>query len=327
VSGSAEPVGATGREEKPVAAARRRTPWYWRAPRFLLRLIVVAFLLIVGCNTMSTALVDRVDRNVERDENGIMSGAADRTLGSPDSPNAVLFVHGYAGGTDNFNRLPQQLADAGWFVRVIRLPGHGTTPRDMEKIKADELIQAVRAESQKLNQTHQRVVLVGHSMGGAISTIVAAEGNIDALILGGAYFGITDRWYYGFSAETWTRFSSRLLRWVYKGDLFLQVNDKSAKRYITSYTWLPTKSGIMLMDIGNRAKAPELLAKITCPVLMLHSHGDIAAAPEAAEASFAAMASANKKLIWLDRSNHHVFWDFDHETLEAETLRFLTSIP
>ncbi|MDZ4859056.1 MAG: alpha/beta fold hydrolase [Candidatus Hydrogenedentes bacterium] len=225
-------------------------------------------------------------------------------------------MHGYAGAGDNFNRLPQQFAHAGWFVRVMRLPGHGTSPRDMEKVTADELLEAVRSEVAELREEHERIVLVGHSMGGALCTLAAAETPVDGLILGGAYFGITDRWYYILSGETWTRFSSKLMRWVYKGHLFTQVNDDSAKPNITSYTWLPTKAGLTLIEIGRRASAPTVLERVKCTVLMFHAPGDIAASSQAAENAFGMMGSKDKELVWLEKSNHHVFWDYDHEVIE-----------
>ena len=35
------------------------------------------------------------------------------------------------------------------------------------------------------------------------------------------------------------------------------------------------------------------------------------------------MASDEKKFVLLERSNHHIFWDYDREQVYAEVLRFL----
>jgi carboxylesterase len=181
-------------------------------------------------------------------------------------------------------------------------------------------------ELRGLKLRHKKVILVGHSMGGALSTLAVSELGADGLVLGGAYFGVTHRWYYGLRPETWTKVSARVLPWVYKGKLFIQVNDKSAKEHITSYTWIPAKAAVTLSKIGERVNDPQVLQKVTCPVLMLHAQGDIAASPEASERALNAMASTDKQLVWLERSNHHVFWDYDRELVATEVLAFVKRI-
>ncbi|MBX7258937.1 MAG: alpha/beta fold hydrolase [Candidatus Hydrogenedentes bacterium] len=257
-------------------------------------------------------LIDPADRNAPRDpQTGVMRGSEARDLGPEDAPNAVLFVHGFAGAGNNFNDLPERLAAKGWRVRVMRLPGHGTSPRDLENVTADELLSAVVSEATTLREKHTRVVLVGHSMGGALSTLTASRVPVDGIVLGGAYFGMTDRWYYGLKPERWTTLGRAVTRWVYKGRLFTQVNRKEAKKKIVSYTWIPTKSSVMLLELARRVNEPSTLSHVTCPVLMVHSHGDVAASAKAAERAFNAMASTKKELLWFDRSNHHIYWDYD----------------
>jgi carboxylesterase len=272
-------------------------------------------------------LIDPADRRAPRDSaTGVMLGAEERNLGPEDAPGAVLFVHGFAGAGNNFNELPERLAAKGWRVRVMRLPGHGTSPRDLENVTAGELLDAVLSETKALREKHAHVVLVGHSMGGALSTLTAAQIPVDGIVLGGAYFGMTDRWYYGMKPERWTKVGSVISRWAYKGRLFTQVNRKEAKKQIVSYTWIPTKTGVMLIDLGRRANDIGTLSRVTCPVLMIHSHGDIAASPKAAEHAFKAMASDKKRLLWFDRSNHHIYWDYDAEAVAKAVEAFCDQI-
>ncbi|NUM55575.1 MAG: alpha/beta fold hydrolase [Candidatus Hydrogenedentes bacterium] len=261
-----------------------------------------------------------------RNPDGIMIGAEARELGDPNSPNAALFVHGFVGAGTNFNQLPQKFADAGWFVRVMRLPGHGTSPRDVEIVTADELEAAVLDEVAQLRERHERIVLVGHSMGGTLCTLAASKTNVDGLILGGAYFGVTYRWYYVLPPEVWTDLSSHVIRWVYKGHLFTQVNDRSQLPNILSYTWVPTKAGVTLNELGRRVNKPETLEHVTCSIIMFHSHHDIAASQEAASNALKRMRSSDKQMIWVDKSNHHVFWDFDRDLILDESLKFAAKV-
>ena len=203
------------------------------------------------------------------------------------------------------------------------LPGHGTSPKDFAQCIPEDLITAVREEARAMREKHKTFVMAGHSMGGALSTIVAAEVKPDGLILAAPYFGVTYRWYYGLRPETWTRLASRLVPYVYKGKLFLQVNRKAAKADIFSYTWIPSKGLRTLVGVGERAKDKAVLSKIACPVLWLHSEGDVAASEAAAEAAVAQMASPTKETVRLVRSNHHIFWDYEREEVAEAILRFM----
>ncbi|HDP34785.1 MAG TPA: alpha/beta fold hydrolase [Candidatus Hydrogenedentes bacterium] len=120
--------------------------------------------------------VTRYDDKTPRDpETGIMEGAAPRTLGPENTDKAILFVHGFSGTPNNFHDLPDQVAEAGWRVRVMLLPGHGTSPREFEKTSAEQLRQGVADELAPLRERYKTVVLVGHSMGGALATLTTAE--------------------------------------------------------------------------------------------------------------------------------------------------------
>lgn len=273
---------------------------------------------------MLKPMIERSDRAAPRDPaTGILIGAEPRELGPPDARCAVLFIHGFVGAGSNFGDLPGQIAAESYFVRVMRLPGHGTSPLDLIRVTADDLLDAVREEVRTLKHTHSRVVLVGHSMGATLAALIAAQDGVDGVVLGAPYFGVTSRWYYCFKSETWIRLTRPVLRWVYKGKLFVQVNRKEAKRDILAYRWVPREAGDALLELGARVNKVEILEAIKCPVLLLHAPGDIAASPIAAESAFQKMASAEKRFVWLRRSNHHIFWDYDREQVIQDVIVFL----
>jgi len=295
-----------------------------RAKRALLGALVVAVLSYAGCAVVTNKLVLREERTAVRDpESGLLVGTAPRVLGPEDSSCAVLMVHGYLGAGQNFADLPERLAQQGWRVRVMLLPGHGTSPHDLEAVTPDELIDAVLEEARALRAHHQKVVLVGHSMGGTLSTLAAAEVPLDGLVLAAPYFGITRRWYYVLSPEQWVRIGSPLLRWVYKGHKFTQVNRPEGKKQVLSYTWVPVKSGLALTELAREVNQPGLLERIECPVLLIHSHGDVAASPRHAAAAFERFPSSDKRFVWFDRSNHHLFFDYDREQVMEEIAAFV----
>lgn len=297
-----------------------------RWPKRLLR-AAAALVALVLLHALVGFIGARVeDRTAPRTPDGIRVGAEERTLGPENAPGAVLFVHGFVGGSNNFAEVPDALAAQGWRVRVMRLPGHGTSPRDPAQQDASALIEAVRREAAALREKHRKLVLVGHSMGGALCTLAAAESPPDALVLAAPYFGVTYHWYYALPPETWVGMLSPLAPYVYKGQLFLQVNRREAKPSIFSYQWIPSRNFRTLVNIGRRAKDPAVLARINCRVLLLHAQGDVAASYEASAAALAQMPSKHKQRVELPRSNHHIFWDYDQDLVQESIVAFLKAL-
>lgn len=289
---------------------------------------VTTVLLFGGCCVVSERLVTAADRRAPRDpETGYLLGAEVRELGPQDAPGAALLVHGFIGTGNNFGELPERIAEKGWRVRLMSLPGHGTTPRDFVDVTPDQLLEAVRDEATALRERYGTVVLVGHSMGGALSTLVASEGGADGLVLAAPYFGVTHRWYYILHPEVWfTVIRPFLPRWFYKGDLFMQVNRKEAKPQIVTYKWVRVESTETLLEVGRRARAPERLLTVACPVLLIHSRGDVAASFEASQRAFEVIGSDEKRAVWLTESNHHLFWDYERERVIENVREFLDTV-
>jgi carboxylesterase len=85
---------------------------------------------------------------------------------------AVLCCHGYTGYPGELIRPGTDLYDAGFDVYAIRYPGHGTCGDDFLQSKAEDWIGTAYNAFSELKGQYAEVYLVGHSMGGAIATII-----------------------------------------------------------------------------------------------------------------------------------------------------------
>ena len=259
----------------------------------------------------------------ERDAEGVILGAEDRTLGDPAAPVACLLVHGFGGTGNNFNELPEALAEAGYYVRVPRLPGHGTTPDDMAERTEAELLDAVRVELDALRESHQQVYLVGFSMGGTLATIVASEKDVDGLVLIAPYYEVRMHWYYGIKPHRWNHLLSPVVEYVPRFECFTRCRKKEVWPDIIAYNALPTRFVHVLEALGEQAYNPETLGKITAPVILLQSTSDFTASPDASKQAVETMKSERKEMVWYQNSDHILLWDYDGADATARIVRFV----
>ncbi|MBU0753678.1 MAG: alpha/beta fold hydrolase [Planctomycetes bacterium] len=256
-------------------------------------------------------------------DTGVIIGTEAITLPGR-SDRACLLIHGWMGSRIDFNDLGERLAQRGFTVRLMRLPGHGTTPLDLESRGLQDLDDAVREELSVLRTTYSEVMVVGFSMGGALASMLAAQEPVDRLVLAAPFFGVTYRPWYLLPPETWNRFIRLFLSYTIKGKAFVQVNREEAKSRLFSYRVAPTAAVTLLCETGRKARQTALLERIDCPVLWLHGREDLAASLDAAEEAFAKISSKDKRRIVLERSNHHLFWDYDAERVMTAILDFLS---
>ncbi len=102
-------------------------------------------------------------------------------LGSGDI--GILGIHGYTGYPGELAFLSKGLAERGYHVVVPRLPGHGTNGADFARTGHHDWISAVIEAYIELQSQHERVYVMGHSMGGALALIVASLFPVERLVL------------------------------------------------------------------------------------------------------------------------------------------------
>jgi carboxylesterase len=96
---------------------------------------------------------------------------------------AVLLCHGYTGYPGELIRPGIDIFEKGMDVYCPRYPGHGTSGDDFLASKAEDWIGTVYDACAYLVQQYDQVSLVGHSMGGAIATLIADAFDVETLAL------------------------------------------------------------------------------------------------------------------------------------------------
>lgn len=96
----------------------------------------------------------------------------------------VLLIHGFTATTVEVRWLADYLHKKGFTVSAPLLPGHGTTPNDLNKRKYSEWIKCVEEAFDSLKKTCSTVIIGGESMGAVLSLYLAEKHpEIKALLL------------------------------------------------------------------------------------------------------------------------------------------------
>jgi len=111
----------------------------------------------------------------------------------PGARGAILLIHGYTGYPGELEFLADALFHAGHTVCAPRLPGHGTDRADFRSTGAADWIRRARDAYIEMQAEYGRVRIVGHSMGGAIATILAADYHADGIALLAPALDLSDK--------------------------------------------------------------------------------------------------------------------------------------
>lgn len=228
----------------------------------------------------------------------------------------VLLVHGFTGSPASMRPWGEFLHSKGYTVRVPLLPGHGTRPENLNKVKWQEWPAKVEFELSELRKSCDVIFLVGLSMGGGTVLNVAASHNeiLAGVILVNPMIHVK-----GVPVEL-AFFLSRLQK------MRTSVGDDIKRPGITEwgYDALPTRGVYQLLKMLRITR--RNLKNITVPVQLFHSVEDHTLPVTNTEIIFDEIGSLNKSRIELVNSYHVATMDYDQELIFQNSLTFIESL-
>lgn len=92
----------------------------------------------------------------------------------------LLIIHGTFGSPHEYDEVCQRLHAEGIVTRCVTLPGHGDSPStSLAKVSAYDMLAECQVAYDDLACNCDHVVLLGHSLGGALSLLVAAHRSLN----------------------------------------------------------------------------------------------------------------------------------------------------
>jgi carboxylesterase len=247
---------------------------------------------------------------------GVIVGAAPIELHRPNSP-GVLLIHGGGDTPQALAQLAGHLHSRGFSVRVPLLAGHGRSLAALRGVSARQLHDDVRKEFAAWRARHDRVAVVGLSMGGALSIKLASEQPVEALVLLAPYIAMPPG----------TRGMARTIQawgWLFPYFTSLgtrSIRDPAAGARALGHGILTPAALRALYDVVNDAVLA--LPHVTAPTLVIQSRDDNRITAESAELAFARLGAAEKKFVWTDKGAHVITVDFGYQRVFETTRDWL----
>ncbi|MGH2698070.1 MAG: alpha/beta hydrolase, partial [Actinomycetota bacterium] len=88
-----------------------------------------------------------------------------------------------------------------------------------------------------------------------------------------------------------------------------------------AYERFPTSAGHQMLQFIKGAR--RSLPRVSCPLLVMHSHNDHTVHPDNALEIHDGVASSDKELIWVDDSYHVITLDVDRHRVYQSTYEFI----
>jgi carboxylesterase len=238
-------------------------------------------------------------------------------LGGPDAAVGALCLHGLTGTPYEVRRLGEALAAAGVHAVGPTLPGHAASPAELARLPYTAWLESVRSELGALRDRHERVLVVGLSLGGLLALLLAAEEPVDGLAVIGTPLRLP-------RAARWLvpvlKYPMPYLRKRGGSD----VRDEAARRRHPSYPVMPLASVHQLIQLQGRVR--RALPRVTAPLLVAHGLHDRTAHPDDARTILGSVGSEVRELLWLEDSGHVVPVDFGGPRLAEAVVAHLSRL-
>ncbi len=229
----------------------------------------------------------------------------------------VLLIHGFTGSPAEMQWLSQQLQNVGYETSTPTLCGHGDRPEAMLNCSYQDWIRDVESALGALQRDHDKLFVVGLSMGGALALHLASANHIAGVVTLAAVSRLSPL------QALAARLLCHLIPWREKAN-GSDIRDQEAKKRLNSYNRYPTRAVVELLKLLKQVRSE--IPKIRVPILILHSKQDHAVPVKNAYRIYREVQSRKKKLRILENSYHILPLDVEKHIVFKEIEQFFEQV-
>ena len=227
-----------------------------------------------------------------------------------------ILAHGFNGELIDMTELAGHLETLGFSTQNLLLPGHGTSMRDFAEHGWRDWYGAVHTAVVSALDRGEQVVLIGHSMGAAVSLSVAAhEPRVAGIVAMCPPVELHPL------AHTTVPRLGRFVRYIPSWREDIRDRRGARARYPrNAYKWTAVATLQSLMEALPALQ--EDLPSIECPALVICARNDHVVPVRDSLLAYQLIGSDDKELAVLRRSYHAVTKDVERHLVFDRVLRF-----
>ena len=243
----------------------------------------------------------------------IMPGAEPFGFEGAGSETGVLLVHGFTGTPQSLRPWGEHLAAQGWTVLCPRLPGHGTSIKDLAATTGDDWYGEAEMALVGLAERCSSVFVCALSMGGTVALDLAArhpDRVAGLVIVNGTIY----------SEDPRARFAPVLgkLPFSVKG---IASDIADPDNHELGYTRVPLRAAAALLAYQSRVQ--QRLPQVQAPALLMVSRQDHVVPTGNTSYIAEHIGSTDVDVVWLERSYHVATLDYDAPLVFERSTEFV----
>jgi carboxylesterase len=226
----------------------------------------------------------------------------------------ILAVHGFTGSPAEFRRVGYFLQERGYSICAPQLPGHGTTPEDMIQTGWSDWYGHVLDTYQGLRGRYERVIPMGHSMGGLLALKLACEQEVAGVLSLAAPIYLQSRK---------TALAFLLKYWISYVDKN-PITDEQILQDAWTYSKTPIPCVVSLRKLIRMMK--QSLRRIEVPIFIGQGERDGTVQPRSASYIYARVSSPYRRLKWYSDTSHAILLDRERDQVYEDILSFIETL-
>ena len=228
----------------------------------------------------------------------------------------VLLLHGLTATTAEVRPLAKRFHKAGFTVSGVLLPGHGTSPENLNQTHRKEWIAECEKVCIELKKKCTRIFVGGESAGGLLALHLASEHpEIKGILL------------YAPAIRLASSLLRTLLLFLISPFVFsIQKNTEDDRDSMPwqGYKVNHLKAGVQLLKLQWETK--QRLSRIYQPLLIIQANLDETVDLKSGDIILKNVQSAVRESHWMEESKHVVILDCEFEDVADISLKFMQNL-
>ncbi|MGD2252643.1 MAG: alpha/beta fold hydrolase [Anaerolineales bacterium] len=235
----------------------------------------------------------------------------------PGARTGCLLVHGFTGTPKEMRGLGEYLSEQGHTILGVRLTAHATKLEDMLRSRWHDWLASAEDGYHLLQGMTDNMFVMGLSMGGVLALLLGAHFPVSGIVAMSTPYALPAD-----PRLIFVRPLSMLVRYISKGES--DWRDTQAEGTHLDYPAYPLRGIAELRDLMPVMQSS--LARITAPVLLIHSRTDTSVPPSNVERFAQALTSCEKSIQWVENSGHVITGDSERHVVFERVGTFVSEI-